>query len=185
MSNNRIYNPLSILATIGFAVSGLFFWRIKNNIKQVEEQVKNIDNCSECSSVSEDVVNAELKDRLDTYENRVTLLEEKLSSMASHEKRILNLAERVSNMQDHGQRIYQVEHGNKVNNDSVQNIDKRISDVEREVRSTKNKTEDNNQRLSKIEIEKPVYTFFPGPSNGSHTGPAGDINDILGKVQDT
>jgi len=181
MSNTPVRSrlpPLGAFAVFGALIAtgfSLFNW---GRIRKLEKK-----KCPRAES-SDDESNLALDDRLDVYETRVTLLEKKLASMASHEKRISSLGVRVSEMQDFGQRIFQVEHQDRQHGDTVREVEKRVDKLEKESGNHERKLRTHGQRLQRMEMEKPVYTFFPGPSNGTHTGPNGVIQGILGTVNE-
>jgi hypothetical protein len=187
-NHNSNCSPFQSISSIGLVVSGYFLWQTRKRVKKIEEKneptEKKSTRISDVDSESSVEVDPELMDRLNVYETRVTLLEKKFSSMASHEKRISNLGVRVSGMQDYGQRLFQVEHRDLNHGDAIRSVEQRIDTIDREVSSNTNSVRNHNQRLNRIEMEKPVYTFFPGPSNGSHTGPNGIIQGILGGVHE-
>jgi ribonuclease BN (tRNA processing enzyme) len=169
MSNEGWFHPFKIFTAIGFGLMSFFLFKNKEKIilleeKQKQKQKKMKETEEELFEIkrSNPFSSKETEDRLKTYEGRVTLLEEKVSALASHEKRISSLAGRISEMQDHGQRLFQVEHRSVNHQTEILNIDKRLEEIEKIISDLENKQENQNQRIQKIEIGKPVYTFFPG-----------------------
>lgn len=178
-SSGRSYSDLGSIISFGSALlSGLFMWKSYKNLSEIKK--RGFDRYSEY----DDDLSKELEDRLDVYETRITLMEKKLSSMASHEKRISGLGVRVSGMQDYGQRIFQVEHQERQMKDNLSTFEERLNEVEQGVNNNTYTVKNYGKRLESIEMGKPVYTFFPGPSNGTHTGPNGILPDIMGSVHE-
>lgn len=151
--NNNIFYSIGLLAV------SLFSLHTYMKIKKIEKHHQQINDDSETN------------DRLDTYETRVTLLEKKVSTMASHEKRISSLGQRVSDMTDYGQRLFQVEHQERHHGETMANISKRMDDAEKYIEDHDISIKNQNERLQRIEMEKPVYTFLDGNTgtiNGVH-----------------
>lgn len=173
-SSTQSQNFASIISIGSALLSGLFMWRTYSKAKEIDRS----------SYEYRDDLPKEVDDRLDVYETRITLMEKKLSSMASHEKRISSLGVRVSDMQDYGQRIFQVEHQERQTKDSLGSMEDRLNDLEQAVNNNTYTVKNYGKRLENVEMGKPVYTFFPGPSNGTHTGPNGILPDIKGSVHE-
>jgi myosin heavy subunit len=169
---------------IGAVLSSLFYWKMSNKISSLEKRDReqrlrrstfgssSEDEEDESIRVAREDVpryitnrRKEINDRLDTYETRVTLLEKKMSAHSSHERRIGGLETRISEMGDHEQRMFQIE--KKVNDltAEIAELDRGHVENANDVKELKAKEEDHSDRLAKLEVDKPMYSFFPGNTN--------------------
>lgn len=157
-------NPLQAIITLSVGLFSYFSYKTFTTINSRINKLENSDHLP--NSEISDSTKAEINDRIDVIQTRVTASEKRLSSMASHEQRISSLGVRVSEMQDYGQRIFQVEHSNRQHNDILKSIEGRLEVFESDIQEKDNCIKELKDKVKNLETIKPIYTFLPARCNG-------------------
>jgi hypothetical protein len=161
-----------VVFSLGFGILSYITYGYYNKKKEIEDKVE----LPELNFLSDDQSDTSaISERVEFQDNRISLLESKVSAMASHEQRISSLAVRVSEMQDYGQRIFQTESNTRENNKIIKKLEERVLTLENKCKDLELSIKEQNKRISSVEIEKPTYTFFNKNPN---------INGVLNTVEE-